>query len=140
MSKITNFGRTEHRLLSARMAALLAPLEAEFGVKIKAAGGSFAHTNGIVKIAVEVQDTGNGLSAAESEFRQYAALFGLKPEWFGATFYVDGTQYRLSGVNPGAPKYPLKAQRVHDSRDFKMTTGMVKTAISAEIAKGKIAA
>lgn len=140
MPKITKIGRSEHVLLSTRMAELLAPLEAEFGVKLNVGGGQYGQGTGMVRVNVEVQDTGSGMSASEQTFRLHAGYVGLKPEWFGASFYYNGQEYRVVGLNLGAPKYPVNVERVHDKKAFKMTASMVKIGIEAEVAKGRIAA
>jgi hypothetical protein len=125
MTKITSFGRREHSEVSAKVQAALKTLGDELGVKFTTTGGQYGTGSGMIRLSVEVQDTGAGVSAAEAEFKRYAAHYGMQPDWFGKTFFHQGTQYRITGINPGAPKFPVNAERTHDGKSFKMTRYMV---------------
>lgn len=128
--KITKFGRPEHAIVSAAILAALTSVEQELGVKFGVSGGEIGSSKGVIKVSVNVQDTGNGKSGAQTEWEALCQTYGLLPSWFGQTFYVDGTQYRITGLNLNAPKYAVAAERVSDSRSMKFTPAGIKTAMS----------
>ncbi|MTH61148.1 hypothetical protein [Paracoccus litorisediminis] len=128
-TQIRSFGRVEHGIVSAKVLAALKTLESELGVKFDTAGGMVGQGGGHIKLTVDVQDNGTGLSGAESEFRAYCITYGLKPEWFGQTFWSQGVQYRVTGLKISRPKFPIEAVRVKDGAAFKFGASTVRRAI-----------
>lgn len=109
-------------------------------VKFTTQGGLLGSGSGMVRLGVEVSNIGNGKSGAQIEYERVAAYCGLKPEWFGKSFYSQGTEYRICGANPGSPKYRLQVERVFDNKQFKATVEMCKRGLEAAVAAGRIAA
>jgi len=50
---------------------------------------------------------GDGRDAAERAFCEYAGLFGLEGSDYGRVFVSCGKEYRLLGLKPRSPKYPV---------------------------------
>jgi hypothetical protein len=61
-------------------------------------------------------------------FNRYAAHFGLRPDQLGKVFKIRGTNYRITGLNPGAPRYPINAVRVYDGKLFRVPANEAKSA------------
>lgn len=120
--KITNFGRTEHRALSAAMQAAIAKVADDFGVTIKADGGTIGTSKGVIKLDVSLTDVGGtGISGNQAEWNRYANMLGLKQEWFGLEFYHTGKAYRAVGVLPSRPKNCVSIVEVHSGRSLLCT-------------------
>lgn len=129
--KITNFGSAEHRLLSAAIQKAISDVADEFGVDIRVGGGNVGPHKGMIKVEVEVRDTGTGKSAAQVEYEAYCHWFGLTKEDFGRTFVVNRDLYRISGILPRGQRYNVSAERVSDGRGFKFPADTVKRALPA---------
>jgi len=54
-------------------------------------------------------------------FEVMADMYGLRPEHFGAEFVSNGECFRITGLNPNRPRYPISAERIFDGRNFKFT-------------------
>lgn len=123
--KITNFGRTEHRMLSAAITDALKAVGDEFGVDLTAGGGQIGSGLGRVNVEVKVRETASGVSGAKAVWDRQCAYFGLKPEHFGMTFLSNGVMFKITGLATSRPKYPVDAVRVHDKRAFKFPVSTV---------------
>lgn len=137
--KLTSMDRQSLKIAQDRILAALKSVEQELGVKITYQGGTYGAT-GSIKLGIDVLDNGTGKSTAQLQYESYCAMWDMKPEWFGKSFWENGTQYRLTGINPGSPKYCLQIERVADGKTFKATTMMVKHGMEKEVAIGRIAA
>lgn len=140
MTKINNFGRTNHTIVGQKVLAALKTLETELGVKFSAQGGQFGTSGGYIRLGVDVLDAGNGKSGAQVEYENHCWAHGLKKEWFGQPFYMDGIEYKIVGLNLGSPKYGVQVERVSDGKQFKATAFGVKRGLEAAVAAGRIAA
>lgn len=137
--KLTAIDRNGLKMVSDRAVKALEELGKELGVKFTYEGGTYGYRSQL-KIGIEVQDTGTGKSSAQLQYERYCAMWGLKPEWFGKDFYDNGTGYRVSGVNPGSPKFAMQITRISDDKTFKATPMMVKRGMETQVALGRIAA
>ena len=127
--KITNFGRSEHRLLSAAIVEALAKVGADHGVTIKAAGGHFGTLTGDIKLNIEIVVAPGAQSKAERDFRVYAPVIGLRAEDWNQIFVSNNKVFRISGVKMGAPKYNMLATCVASGKDYKFVGERVATLI-----------
>lgn len=103
----------------------LKDLADRLGIDIASGGGQYGGTTGTIKINLSVRDTGMGKSGAQQEFEHYARSYGIDPAAFGKDFAYDARKpweiYKVSGVNPGSPKYRFSGTRNSDGRSFKFT-------------------
>lgn len=60
----------------------------------------------------------------------YAKQFNLPSDAFGKTFTTKGTEYRITGIKPNRPKFPVEAVRVRDNAPFKFTSGIVASLLT----------
>lgn len=134
--KITNFGRAEHRLLSAAIEKAIQQVAADHGVTLKAEGGQYGTVKGMIRIAVEVETKAGEMTHAEKEYRNYAHWLGLDPNGFGKTVIVDGKPFKVSGLKPSAPKFNVLAVCARTGKTFKL----MARSIQAQIPAPKVAA
>lgn len=101
---IHTFGKDEHKAITARILAAIKDIEKEFGVTIANHGGTVGKHEGVIKLGVKVNTTASGINPEEENFKRYAELFGMKPDWFGKWVPVNGTPHKIVGLNARASK------------------------------------
>jgi hypothetical protein len=62
--------------------------------------------------------------------RMYGARFGLTEADHGTIFTFRGTRYKLIGLKPSRPRYPLECEHMGDGRVFKFDTGVVPSIVA----------
>lgn len=65
----------------------------------------------------------------EAIFRMVAPRFGLEPDDFGREFAFRSNTYRIDGLNPAAPRYPVHASRQPDGKGFRFPVDIVQRAL-----------
>ena len=70
------------------------------------------------RVGIPMED-GTLYSPDKALFEVLAPQFGLEASDYGRTFSRHGERYRIVGINPNRPKYPISAERVADGRGFK---------------------
>lgn len=86
----------------------------DLGLTVKLGGGKYDPTTGTFSPKIE-------FALPDSDRRGFDAncmLAGLTPEDFGRTFTNAGKTYRISGINPRAPKYVIQAVDVRTGKTF----------------------
>lgn len=134
MTKITKFGRLEHRLLSQAIVDALKDVGDKFGVDLSCSGGTIGDSDGIVKLAVKIRDVGNGKSGAQAKWDRFAPMYGLQKEWFGETVILRGVAYEIVGFEPSRPKYAVQIKRIYDGKIFGTTTSSVQSQLAKKAA------
>ena len=71
---------------------------------------------------------GKVVTDLERDFRNNAALLGLDPDDFGATFKSNGSTYVITGLKPRNRKYPIIAKNVVTQANYKFHENTVKFA------------
>ena len=54
-----------------------------------------------------------------NDFNAYCKHFGLEPHHLGMTFIFRGRGYRITGLNPAAPKFAVNVIRLPDGKGFR---------------------
>ena len=67
-------------------------------------------------------------------WRYYATSYGFKLDDLGREFTSRGVRYKITGIEPSRPKYPISAERVHDKRAFKFGASTVKMGLPMKMA------
>lgn len=67
-------------------------------------------------------------------WNQFAPRFGLALDLVGKTFKAKGTEYRITGIAPSRPKFPVDCIRTRDNRPFKFTAQGVIDGLKAPTA------
>ena len=97
-------------------------LAEEHGIHIAAASRNITYDDRGCSIKVDVCDVVDGV-AQTTEARDFAAhahYWGLKPEHLGAEFEADlGKRFKLIGLKPRSPKFPLLAKSLADGKVYK---------------------
>jgi hypothetical protein len=70
-------------------------------------------------------DLGAKSDTGRQMLRTYGHRFGLSEQDHGTIFTFRGTRYKLIGLKPSRPKYPLECEHMGDGRTFKFDTGVV---------------
>lgn len=76
------------------------------------------------RISIPLPD-GSALDPERLRFEALAEAFGLSPADYGRSFSTGREQFRITGIDPRRPKYPVSAERVPDGQGFKFTAEQV---------------
>jgi len=129
---ITEFNRTNLPVLRMAMAASLAAIESQYGIKITVGNARFLADNATFKIEMATIGTAGVANTRERDaFKREAVLYGLKPtdldKEIGYGFGND--RYIIKGLNTRRSKYPIVATRVRDGKTILLTVSGVKSAL-----------
>lgn len=64
----------------------------------------------------------------QASWNAYCTHYGLRPDQLGKIFRIKGTQYRITGINPGAPRFAVQCVRVRDSKSFRVPPDAARSA------------
>ena len=67
------------------------------------------------------QSDGTILEPGRALFEVLAADYGLSPTDFGREFRANDEVFRITGLSPRRPKYPIDAERLSDRNQYKFT-------------------
>jgi hypothetical protein len=122
--------RDEVKTLTPALQAKLNEIGAALGVKLTLGRCTFGDTATYKLEAAPLKADGTADTKEMIEFRRWAALFGLKPEYLGKTFRGrDGRKFTVKGLNPKAPKRPVIADR-DDGLTFCFPAPVIARALS----------
>ena len=77
-----------------------------------------------VRVSIPLPD-GSTLDLEQLRFEALADAFGLSASDYGRTFSTGRESFRITGLDPRRPKYPVSAERVPDRQGFKFTAEQV---------------
>lgn len=133
MARIEKMDPTTARLLAKRMEELLAPLAAEFGLKVQVGGGKYDEGSYSPKATLSVvAKDGTVLDPAAVAFKQYAPLIGMQGSDLGREFNLNGRTFRISGYKPASRKMPVLGVDVATGRSYKFPEDAVRRALGIE--------
>lgn len=122
----TQFNRAGHRDLSTQIAAELEALGQRLGVSFSVGGGTIGASDLTIKIIAKSADPMVAETQAKKDLDTYGRYYGLVGADYGTTFSgANGGMYKLTGVSPSRPKYPIDAVCVRTGRAFKHTQSVV---------------
>ena len=84
------------------------------------------------RICVSLSD-GTTLDPEQLRFEALAEAFGLSASDFGREFSSGRETFRITGIDPRRPKYPISAERVPDGQGFKFTSEQVALLLQSTI-------
>lgn len=135
MSKITTIDRVAVGELRDEITAALAEVGDHFGLKIAIGRISFTATTLRATLAAEIVEidpvTGEVIDEAARRFAKLAERYKLDPTDHGRTFHSRKTEYRIVGLSPSRPKYPVDVVRTKDGRKFKWDVADVRRRLKA---------
>jgi hypothetical protein len=107
--RIAAFDGANTNEVMARAKALLAPLEAEFGIRIERTGISYSRFKSTLGLELTLPIGHYKPEGQDAEaFKNSAPLHGIPVELLGQKFSSRGKEYVLTGYLLGANKKPLK--------------------------------
>jgi hypothetical protein len=86
-----------------------------------------------VRVGIPLSD-GSIFEPDKAMFELMAESYGLASGDFGREFSTGNETFRITGIEPRRPKYPIKAERLTDRRGFKFSAENVAMYLKA--AKG----
>lgn len=100
------------------------------GLTVRAGAGNYTSTSFSLKLEFATKAADGTVMTREAQaFKANAAFFRLRADWLGKEFTSRDVRYRIIGLKPNAPKFPVIAERVRDSRPFKFPAGVVRAAM-----------
>jgi len=85
-----------------------------------------------VRVSIPLPD-GSTLDPERMLFEALAEEYGLSPDDFGREFSTGQEWFRVAGINPRRPKYPISAARLVDGKGFKFTAENVVLLLKASM-------
>jgi len=142
MTSKTNAGNRITRLTPAareeiqnHMLKACQKIAADHGLIIESAGWrglcSDFSFEPVFRVSIPAPD-GTALNLDKEMFALLASRFGLAPSDFGREFTVGGERFRITGIDPRRPRYPISAERVPDRHSFKFTAENVAMLLKAQ--------
>lgn len=116
--QLTTIDRQSLTLVSDAIVKALSDVETKFGVKIRTAGGNYGASRAMLKLEIDIKDTGNGKSGPQVQFERFASHYGLEPTDFGMNFVQKGKVYKVIGLETNRSKYPVLCERHPDRKVF----------------------
>lgn len=68
---------------------------------------------------------GSTSPAEKLQWTLHAPRLGLPADAYGKTFTSKGSEFRITGIAPNRPKYPVSAKRLPDGKKFKFDVASV---------------
>jgi hypothetical protein len=87
-----------------------------------------------VRIGIPLSD-GSIYEPNKAMFEVMAENYALNPDDFGREFSTGNETFRITGIEPRRPKYPIKAERLPDRQGFKFSAENVAMFLKAAKAK-----
>lgn len=132
---IKEFDRENLKTLRTDIDSALAQIASKHNIQLSLGTIRFGTEEATTRLTMRTRTTSNGVkvedtdSAAAIDFKKHAALYGFKPEHLGATFKFGRDMFKIVGLVPSRPKYPVSAQNLSTGRKFKFRpqdTGLAK--------------
>lgn len=76
------------------------------------------------RVSIPLPD-GTALDPERLRFEALAEAFGLSAADYGRRFSIGRETFRIVGIDPRRPKYPVSAERIPDGQGFKFTADQV---------------
>jgi len=83
-----------------------------------------------VGVSIPLPD-GSTLDPERMLFEALSEEYGLSPDDFGREFSTGRERFRVAGIDPRRPKYPISATRVPDGKGYKFTAENVALLLQA---------
>jgi len=107
----------------------------DFGLVLQRKSCTFHHNELPVSfklVAPERTGDGEAVDLRETEFRKYAARFGLQPDDYGKMFKTYTGVFRICGIKPKSRKYSVLGESITNGRVYKFREQQVRDGIERE--------
>lgn len=111
----------------------LKDVAAKHGVTMEVVGTvTYGGDNVQMKIRATSNDptTGAARDSKETDFKQYASLYGMKPDDYGKLVQIAGETMTIAGIAPKSYKFPVLLQNSR-GKMYKYPADVVKRALGA---------
>lgn len=135
----TAFNNTGHTQLCREIEADLMALAQRHGLSVSAGGGSLGTGELTIKVKLATSDLTAQIAAAKRDLGTYGRSFGLESDDYGAVVRIGSKSYKLVGIKPSRPKFPLEIECIITGKVFKGTAGLANQAIAARKAQQPVA-
>ena len=110
--------------IQTRMLDACRKVAADHGLVVESAGwhgmdAGFAFEP-VFRVSIPSSD-GTAFNLEKDRFEFLAEHYGLQPSDFGREFRTGSERFRITGIDPKRPRYPISAERIPDRRGFKFT-------------------
>ena len=79
-----------------------------------------------IRLAIPRAD-GSAPEPEKDMFETFAPRYGLDPADFGRKFVHRGERFRITGIEPRRPGYPVNVQRLSDRQNYKFCADVIAT-------------
>lgn len=83
------------------------------------------------RVSIPASD-GTAFNLEKDRFEFLAEHYGLAASDFGREFTTGSERFRIAGIDPKRPKYPISAERIPDRRGFKFAAENVIMLLKAQ--------
>ena len=95
-----------------------------WGIKLQLGNGSYSGSNGHFKLNISaIDESGTVVTEEAEDFKRYAELYGLKPEWLGEIFTYSSVKqggtpetYKIVGFKARARKRQILTEHIESGR------------------------
>jgi len=99
--------------------------EQGWGIKLQLGNGSYSGSNGHFKLNISaIDESGTVVTEEAEDFKRYAELYGLKPEWLGEIFTYSSVKqggtpetYKIIGFKARARKRQILTEHIESGRN-----------------------
>lgn len=124
--------------IQARLLEACRKVAADHGLVIESVGwhgmdAGFAFEPAF-RVSIPASD-GTAFNLEKDMFAYLAEHYGLAASDFGREFTTGSDRFRITGIDPKRPKYPISAERIPDRRGFKFTAENVAMLLQAKAKK-----
>ena len=120
--------------IQARMLEACRKIAVDYGLAIESAGWRGLDAGQVFepvfRVSIPAPD-GSVFNLEKDMFAFLAVRYGLTPSDFGREFDANGERFRITGIDPNRPKYPISVERIPDRRRFKFAAENVVMLLKA---------
>lgn len=123
---IIEFDKPTLRALTDEIHQALDAIAAKHGLRVERNRCTFFPESFVFKATFFCGEGTDKTAVARKEFETYCHLFDLTPEDFGREFTCQFETYRIVGLKPERPKYPILGLRLKDGKTYKIPLAAVQ--------------
>jgi len=121
--------------IQTRMLEACRKIAADHGLVVESAGwhgmdAGFAFEPAF-RVSIPASD-GTAFNLEKDRFEFLAEHYGLLPSDFDREFRTGNDRFRITGIDPKRPRYPISAERIPDRKGFKFAAENVAMLLQAQ--------
>jgi len=124
--KIKQFDKLNCGAVSSDIEKALKSVAIKYGINIRTGNGKFTKDTFDLKLNIARVVSGKVISKEVNDFKKLASIYGLKASDLGRTFSTAGREFRITGLNTKAHKYPIMAECIKSGGSYKFPVKNVK--------------